>query len=228
MKVIAYYRVSTKKQGESGLGLEAQKNTINQFLASSPYELVSEYVEIESGRKTDKRRPQLRAALEQCEREGATLMIAKLDRLTRNDGFLTTLLDRQVPIMALDMPNLHDPAMSRFILQLMANVAELERAQISDRTKKALAARKARGMSLGSPTPANGAQAGGLVTADQANEFASQVYPVIQELKKFGCATLAKIAQGLSARGIATATGKKAWSISAVRNVVNRAEGAIA
>jgi DNA invertase Pin-like site-specific DNA recombinase len=228
MKVIAYYRVSTKKQGESGLGLEAQKNTINQFLASSPYELVSEYVEIESGRKTDKRRPQLRAALEQCEREGATLMIAKLDRLTRNVGFLTTLLDRQVPIMALDMPNLQDPAMSRFILQLMANVAELERAQISERTKKALAARKARGMTLGSPTPANGAQAGGLVTADQANEFASQVYPVIQELKKFGCATLAKIAQGLSARGIATATGKKAWSISAVRNVVNRAEGAIA
>lgn len=228
MKVIAYYRVSTKKQGESGLGLEAQKNTINQFLASSPYELVSEYVEIESGRKTDKRRPQLRAALEQCEREGATLMIAKLDRLTRNVGFLTTLLDRQVPIMALDMPNLQDPAMSRFILQLMANVAELERAQISERTKKALAARKARGMSLGSPTPANGAQAGGLVTADQANEFASQVYPVIQELKKFGCATLEKIAQGLSARGIATATGKKAWSISAVRNVVNRAEGAIA
>jgi len=228
MKVIAYYRVSTKKQGESGLGLEAQKNTINQFLASSPYELVSEYVEIESGRKTDKRRPQLRAALEQCEREGATLMIAKLDRLTRNVGFLTTLLDRQVPIMALDMPNLQDPAMSRFILQLMANVAELERAQISERTKKALAARKARGMSLGSPTPANGAQAGGLVTADEANDFASQVYPVIQELKKFGCATLAKIAQGLSARGIATATGKKAWSISAVRNVVNRAEGAIA
>ena len=146
MKVIAYYRVSTKKQGESGLGLEAQKNTINQFLASSPYELVFEYVEIESGRKTDKRRPQLRAALEQCEREGATLMIAKLDRLTRNVGFLTTLLDRQVPIMALDMPNLQDPAMSRFILQLMANVAELERAQISERTKKALAARKARGM----------------------------------------------------------------------------------
>lgn len=228
MKVIAYYRVSTKKQGESGLGLEAQQNTINKFVNSSPYELVNEYVEVESGRKTDKRRPQLRAALEQCEREGATLMIAKLDRLTRNVGFLTTLLDRQVPIMALDMPNLQDPAMSRFILQLMANVAELERAQISDRTKKALAARKARGMSLGSPTPANGAQAGGLVTADQANEFASQVYPVIQELKKFGCATLAKIAQGLSARGIATATGKKAWSISAVRNVVNRAEGAIA
>jgi len=228
MKVIAYYRVSTKKQGESGLGLEAQKNTINKFLNGSPYELVAEYVEIESGRKTDKRRPQLRAALEKCEIEGATLMIAKLDRLTRNVGFLTTLLDRQVPIMALDMPNLQDPAMSRFILQLMANVAEFERAQISDRTKKALAARKARGMSLGSPTPANGAQAGGLVTADQANEFASQVYPVIQELKKFGCATLAKIAQGLSARGIATATGKKAWSISAVRNVVNRAEGAIA
>jgi DNA invertase Pin-like site-specific DNA recombinase len=110
----------------------------------------------------------------------------------------------------------------------MANVAELERAQISERTKKALAARKARGMTLGSPTPANGAQAGGLVTADQANKFASQVYPVIQELKKFGCATLEKIAQGLSARGIATATGKKAWSISAVRNVVNRYEGAIA
>jgi len=228
MKVIAYYRVSTKKQGESGLGLEAQKNTINRFLASSPYELVSEYVEIESGRKTDKRRPQLRAALEQCEREDATLMIAKLDRLTRNVGFLTTLLDRQVPIMALDMPNLQDPAMSRFILQLMANVAELERAQISDRTKKALAARKARGMTLGSPTPANGAQAGGLATAGQANEFASQVYPVIAELREFGCKTLEKIAQGLSARGIATATGKRAWSISAVRNVVNRYEEALA
>lgn len=228
MKVIAYYRVSTKKQGESGLGLEAQKNTINKFITGSPYELVAEYVEIESGRKTDKRRPQLRAALEQCEREGATLMIAKLDRLTRNVGFLNRLLDRQVTIMALDMPNLQDPAMSRFILQLMANVAEFERAQISERTKKALAARKARGMSLGSPTPANGAQAGGLVTAGQANDFASQVYPVIQELKKFGCATLAKIAQGLSARGVATATGKKAWSVSSVRNVVNRYEGAFA
>ena len=228
MKVITYYRVSTKKQGESGLGLEAQKNTIDKFITGSPYELVNEYLEIESGRKTDKRRPKLKAALEQCEREGATLMIAKLDRLTRNVGFLTTLLDRQVPIMALDMPNLQDPAMSRFVLQLMANVAELERSMISERTKKALAARKARGMSLGSPTPANGAQAGGLVTASQADEFAIQVYPVIQELKKFGCATLEKIAQGLSARGIATANNKKLWSVSSVRNVVNRYEGATA
>jgi DNA invertase Pin-like site-specific DNA recombinase len=227
MKVIAYYRVSTKKQGDSGLGLEAQKNTIERFLAGSSYELVSEYVEIESGRKTDKRRPQLRAALEQCEIQGATLMIAKLDRLTRNVGLLTTLLDRQVPIMALDIPNLQDPAMSRFILQLMANVAELERAQISDRTKKALAARKARGMALGSPAPANGAKAGGLVTAAQAKEFACQAYPVIQELKAFGCSTLAKIAAGLSARGVATATGKKAWSVSAVRNVINRYEAII-
>jgi DNA invertase Pin-like site-specific DNA recombinase len=228
MKAIAYYRVSTKKQGESGLGLEGQRATIERFIPGSQYELVGEYIEIESGKKTDRRRPQLRAALAECERLGATLVIAKLDRLTRNVGFLVTLIERQVPIMALDLPQLQDPAMNRFILQLMANVAELEREQISTRTKSALAARAARGQSLGSPAPQNGAAAGGQVMAAQAKEFASQVYPVIQELRAFGCKTLAKIAQGLSARGVLTARGNRSWSLSAVRNVLVTCEGAAA
>lgn len=224
MRAIAYYRVSTKRQGESGLGLESQQAQVQSYLAGSPYELAGEYVEVESGRKSDKKRPQLRAALAQCEASGAVLVIAKLDRLTRNLAFLTTLLERKVSLVALDVPQMQDPAMNRFMLQLMANLAELEREKISQRTCAALGAVRARGQVLGSPAPEKGAAAGGQATAQAAREFAQEVHPVIQELREYGCQTLAKIAQGLTARGVKTFRGAATWSASSVRNVLMNSE----
>jgi DNA invertase Pin-like site-specific DNA recombinase len=224
MRAIAYYRVSTKRQGESGLGLESQQAQVQSYLAGSPYDLAGEYVEVESGRKSDKKRPQLRAALAQCEASGAVLVIAKLDRLTRNLAFLTTLLERKVSLVALDVPQMQDPAMNRFMLQLMANLAELEREKISQRTCAALGAVRARGTVLGSPAPEKGAAAGGQATAQAAREFAREVHPVIQELREYGCQTLAKIAQGLTARGVKTFRGAATWSASSVRNVLMNSE----
>ena len=224
MRAIAYYRVSTKRQGESGLGLESQQAQVQSYLAGSPYELAGEYVEVESGRKSDKKRPQLRAALAQCEASGAVLVIAKLDRLTRNLAFLTTLLERKVSLVALDVPQMQDPAMNRFMLQLMANLAELEREKISQRTSAALGAVLTLGQVLGSPAPEKGAAAGGQATAQAAREFAREVHPVIQELREYGCQTLAKIAQGLTARGVKTFRGAATWSASSVRNVLMNSE----
>jgi len=222
-KYVAYYRVSTDRQGDSRLGLEAQIEMVKKHVNGDEWVELAKFEEMESGKRSDRKRKMLRAALDLCEKEGATLVVAKMDRLTRNLGFLIRLLESNVPFVACDIPDLGNPASNRFVLQLMANVAEYEASMISQRTKAALAAKKvqlkARGLRLGSPNPAAGSNAGGEQVRQDANEFAIEVGPVLEELEKFGCVTLSKKKEGLEARGIKTAQEKKEWALSAIRNV---------
>jgi len=151
-KFVAYYRVSTQKQGASGLGLEAQKDAVRRFLNGGEWELVAEFVEVETGKGADAlaRRPQLRAALEACRTQGATLVIAKLDRLARNVFFVSGLMESKVRFVACDMPEANE-----LTIHVMAAFAEHEAKRIGQRTREALAAAKARGVKLGVTGPAN-------------------------------------------------------------------------
>ena len=153
-KFISYLRVSTDKQGRSGLGLEAQREAVTRYLNGGNWTVVAEYVETESGKRSD--RPKLAAALGHAKAIGATLVFAKLDRLTRNVDLLRTLVASGVDLVFCDLPHVPPGAMGRFLLTQMASVAELEAGLISERTKAALAAAKARGVKLGNP---NGARA---------------------------------------------------------------------
>ena len=143
-KYVAYLRVSTQKQGYSGLGLEAQKEIIQNYLKD--IQPIAEYVEVESGRKTDKGRPQLRAALSHCRKDGATLIVAKLDRLARNVSFLSSLLENDVEIVFCDFPQAN-----KMVLHILAAISQYEAELIATRTRQALAAKKARGFKLGNP-----------------------------------------------------------------------------
>lgn len=143
-KYVAYLRVSTQKQGYSGLGIEAQKEIIQSYLKDT--QPIAEYIEIESGRKTDKGRPQLRAALSHCRKEGATLVVAKLDRLARNVSFLSSLLENDVEIIFCDFPQAN-----KMVLHILAAISQYEAELIATRTRQALAAKKARGFTLGNP-----------------------------------------------------------------------------
>src|SRR5262245_39126323 len=153
-KFISYLRVSTDKQGRSGLGMEAQRAAVDNYLNGGRWKLLAEYVETESGRRTD--RPQLAKALAHAKVVGATLVFAKLDRLTRNVDLLRSLVATDVDLVFCDLPHVPAGAMGRFLLTQMASVAELEAGLIGERTKAALAAAKARGVKLGNP---NGARA---------------------------------------------------------------------
>ena len=223
---VTYFRTSTQKQGRSGLGVEAQRKTVEDFLAGDDWEIVGEFTETESGRKSDRQRPQLRAALQLCRDKGATLIVAKLDRLARNAYFLLHLLESGVPIVACDVPQLGNPAQNRLILGVMASVAEFEAARISDNTKAALAAAKRRyaaeglGRRLGNPNPGTGKQKRRAKKQAKkvADDFARLAGPIIDELEEYGCTTLEKLAAGLKARGVRTARGNQDWSLSAVRN----------
>lgn len=149
-KFVAYYRVSTARQGASGLGLDAQREAVARYLNGGEWELVGEFTETETGKGADAlaKRPQLRAALELCKRRGATLIIAKLDRLARNVHFVSGLLETGCDFVAADMPQAN-----KVMIQMHAVMAEWERDQISKRTKDALAAAKARGVKLGTAEP---------------------------------------------------------------------------
>ena len=229
-RFIAYYRVSTHKQGHSGLGLEAQRAAVAAYVLSStqpqhmvPPEkvagLLAEYTEIESG-KSDTNRPQLQAAMRHARLTGSTLLIAKLDRLSRDAHFLMGLEKAGVDFVAADMPNAN-----RLTVRLMAVLAQEEREMISARTKAALAASKARGTVLGGYRGQGfkvGVQAAGRqAIQDRADLFAADVGPIILELRAAGV-TLAKIATTLTDRGIRTASGKGAWAPTTVLNVLNR------
>lgn len=223
MKFISYIRVSTQRQGQSGLGLEAQQTAVAQFVTQRGGKVLREFVEVESGRKSD--RPQLAAAIAAAKAEGAVLLIAKLDRLARNVAFVAALLESGAEVQAADMPEAN-----RFMLHILAAVAENEAEAISARTKAALAAAKARGVALGwaqsnrdPETHRAATQKGNAVSAEvrsaKAESFAEQLRPVIREIG--GDASLSAIARELNARGIRTQRGK-AWSPVQVSRVLER------
>lgn len=213
-KFIAYYRVSTDRQGRSGLGLEAQQQAVRDFLASRG-ELIESFTEIESGRNND--RPELAAALDNCRRYKAILVIAKLDRLARNVYFISRLMESGVEFVAVDMPEAN-----RLTIHILVAVAEHEREIISQCTKAALHAAKARGTKLGSPNPKKGAAVRSQVLRDKANRFAANVLPVIRGLQAEGVTGHKALAKALNARGVATANKRK-WYGSTVKNILRRA-----
>lgn len=206
---IAYYRVSTDKQGRSGLGLEAQQEAV------APYreQITHSFTEIESG--SDNHRPQLQAAIAMCKSTGATLLIAKIDRLSRDAGFLLTLRSSGLSIMAADMPHV-----GTLEFGIRAVFAQHEREEISRRTKAALAAAKARGQKLGSPNP----RAGGLAVSAhlRARKAATiaKVMPIVRDLQALGMTTTRQIAQALTERGIQTATGATTWHSAQVSRLL--------
>jgi DNA invertase Pin-like site-specific DNA recombinase len=214
-KFVTYYRVSTQKQGQSGLGLEAQKSAVKEYInAHGGVELAS-FTEIESGKINA--RPQLEAAMLRCRQAHATLLVAKLDRLSRNAAFLFNLRDSGVKFQALDIPEANT-----LTLGVMAVLAQHEREIISARTRAALAARRARGLQLGTPRDmsAYAAHASALartVNTDKAKARAALVAPAIKSARSAGCATLRQIAEHLDDLGITTPRGKK-WTPTAVSN----------
>lgn len=209
-KFVAYYRVSTDRQGQSGLGLEAQRVAVAQHIGSA--ELVAEFTEIESGRKND--REQLALALAAAKRAKATLVIAKLDRLARNVHFVSGLLESGVAFVCADMPEA-----DRTWLQMSAVFAEWEARKISERTKAALSAAKARGVRLGCPTPAAGSAAGNAKIQARAEAYAARVLPIIQSIKAQGFSTLREIAAALAERGVQTPRGNTEWRPAQVARI---------
>ncbi|WP_019644812.1 recombinase family protein [Novispirillum itersonii] len=214
MRFVAYYRVSTTKQGQSGLGLEAQKEAVHSFLTGKGWPPVAEFVEVESGRKSD--RPQLVAALAACRLHKATLIIAKLDRLARNAAFLLNLRDAGVDFVACDMPDAN-----LLTVGIMALVAEDEAERISARTKGALAAAKARGVRMGGfrgyvPTEEDRAKA---VEAKRAKAQRPDLNPILEEIKAAGVTSLSGIAKALNERGIPTAKGGQ-WQAVQVQRLL--------
>lgn len=204
---VAYYRVSTARQGQSGLGLDAQRSAVAGFVADRG-ELVGEFTEIESGRKND--RPQLAAALNLCRRRKAVLVIAKLDRLARNVAFVARLMESGAEFVAVDNPHA-----TKLLVHLLAAFAEHERDQISARTVAALAAAKARGVRLGNPRAAAAAALGRAALALAEAPLRVQAAERAQILRQKG-ATLRAIAAALKAEGLEGPRGGS-WGPSSVR-----------
>lgn len=222
---VAYYRVSTARQGVSGLGLDAQRKTVSDFLNGGSWSLVGEFIEIESGKAAD--RPELEKALARCRVMGAALVVANVSRLTRSVAFLSKLLEASVPVRFCDLPAIDGPT-GRFLLTQMAAVAELEAGLISDRTKKALAAAKARGQKLGNPGNLKnrdvGSANGQAVRVKAANSRAADLAPIIAEVRGAGAVSLREIAAGLHARGVLTPKGKP-WSATQIQRILARLTG---
>ena len=222
-KFIAYYRVSTDRQGQSGLGLDAQRKAVTDYLNGGSWELLGEFTEVESGKRAD--RPELLKALDACRKMKATLIIAKLDRLARNVHFVSGLMESGVDFVAVDFPTAN-----RLTIHILAAVAEHEREMISQRTKAALQAAKARGKALGWSNPnrqeehAIASERGNFVTRTMADQFAANVLPVVKEIEAAGITTLKGIAAAMNARGIRTARGGQ-WHPTTVRNLLTRKPG---
>jgi len=221
---VSYIRVSTKKQQQSGLGLKAQRAAVLAWLNGGSWELVKGIVEIESG-KSDRNRPELQHALDTCRRYRAKLIISRLDRLSRDPVFLLSLRDAGIDFVALDMPNAN-----RMTVGIMAMVAEQEREALSQRTRDALAAKKAQGVKLGNPRPETltfnnhktakaAAKKAGAAVRKQADEFAALILPLLDgELA--GLSANATAAE-LNRRGVQTARGGS-WTARSVLNLKAR------
>jgi len=220
-KFVSYLRVSTDKQGRSGLGLEAQRVAVESYLNGGRWTLIAEYVESESGKRSD--RPKLAKALAHAKAIGATLVFAKLDRLTRNVDLLRSLVASDVDLVFCDLPHVPPGAMGRFLLTQMASVAELEAGLISERTKAALAA-KAHGVKLGNPNGARalrGKQVGNrqAVAAVKANaeHYAANLRVIVDGLRSQGITSVRAISTQLNERDILTPRGGSWHSTSAAR-----------
>src|SRR5215217_861284 len=193
-KFVAYYRVSTAKQGRSGLGLEAQQEAVRSYLNGGAWELVDEVVEVESGKRNG--RPKLAEALRLCRLHGATLIIAKLDRLARNVAFISNLMESGVEFTAVDFPQAN-----RLTVHILAAVAEHEREMISQRTKAALAAAKARGKRLGGDrgnlraVGDRGREINRAVRIGKAEARTADLSPIIAEIRASGATSLGRIAK---------------------------------
>jgi DNA invertase Pin-like site-specific DNA recombinase len=219
--LIAYYRVSTDKQGVSGLGLEAQRKAVLDYLNGGRWKLVAELTEVETGKNAD--RPKLAEALALCKVYKAKLIIAKLDRLARNVAFISNLMEAGVEFLAVDFPQAN-----RLTVHILAAVAEHEAAMISARTKAALEAAKARGVRLGNPDGfarvdiVKGRQLGLAARRTQSTEFRNQMMPIIQGIKVSGITTVRGITDELNRRGIPTMRGRH-WSATQVFRVIRTA-----
>jgi DNA invertase Pin-like site-specific DNA recombinase len=228
LKVVAYFRVSTDGQGRSGLGLDAQRAAVTAYAEGQDGRVIAEYTEVESGRRAD--RPELARAVAHARGAGARLVVAKLDRLGRNARFLLGLVESGADVAFCDLPTVPAGPAGKFELGVMAQVAELEAGLISERTRAALAALKARGRKLGAANPAcrnltDDARARGRVLAAAsrkagADGFATDLGPQVAELAAGG-SSLRQIAAALNARGFETRRGKP-WTASAVRRVLAR------
>lgn len=218
-KWVAYYRVSTPRQGRSGLGLEAQRKGVSTYLDGGKWKLVAEFTEVESAATADDR-PQLQAALAACRVHGAALIIAKLDRLSRDAHFLLGLQKAGVRFVAADMPEANET-----MVGFMAIMAQHERKMIALRTREALAAAKRRGTKLGNPANLRnrrkGSKLGNAVKTQRATERARDLAPIIASIRGDGAESLREIAQGLNVREIGAPRGG-AWSAAQVKRVLER------
>jgi DNA invertase Pin-like site-specific DNA recombinase len=224
-KFVTYIRVSTQKQGRSGLGLEAQQEAVWEYLNGGRHKIVGEFVEVESGKRND--RPQLAKALQLCRAHKAQLLVAKLDRLARNVAFISKLMEADVKFVAIDLPEANN-----LTVHVMAAMAEYEAKAISERTKVALAAAKKRGVALGGRRvsrkrwdehAAKGRAEGRLARSRTAAAWAKDVMPVIEGLREEGAVTLREIAAGLNERGIEARRGGE-WNSVQVMRVLKTAQ----
>lgn len=220
-RFISYLRVSTARQGVSGLGLEAQREAVSRYLNGGRWQLVQEIVEIESGKRND--RPAIAEALRLCRLHKATLVIAKLDRLARNVHFISSLMESGVDFVACDFPEAN-----RLTVHILAAVAEHEAMMISARTKAALTVAKARGTALGgqrgsvsrmASMASHGARVSATVRQEKASKRNADLLPLIEELKAMGANSLRSIADGLNNAGLTTARGG-AWSATQVMRIL--------
>jgi DNA invertase Pin-like site-specific DNA recombinase len=222
-RFISYLRVSTKRQGASGLGLEAQRQAIADYLNGGHWELVQEFMEVESGKRHENR-PKLSAALQACKATGSKLIIAKIDRLARNVAFVSNLMEAGVEFVAVDLPGAN-----KFTVHVMAAMAEQEREAISKRVTEALRAAKARGVKLGNPHGLpEGAWRDGvamslIVRKKKAAEHASRVYDVIKQCRDEGL-SLRAVAQRLTEEKKLTPRGKGVWMAATVKSVIDTIE----
>jgi DNA invertase Pin-like site-specific DNA recombinase len=220
-RFIAYYRVSTKRQGRSGLGLEAQRQAVSTYLNGGDWSIVGEFTEIESGRRSD--RPELDKALSAARLHRASLVVSKVDRLTRSVSFLSKLLDANVDVRFADLPQI-EGATGRFLLQQMVAVAELEVSLISQRTRAALAAARRRGVLLGGdrgvkPTTKMRRRSAE-IRQQRAAERATDIGPTIASIQASGARSLRAIAAALNTKGIPTARGAGTWNAEQVSRVL--------
>ncbi len=219
-KYVAYYRVSTAKQGASGLGLEAQQESVRSYLNGGKWSLVSEVTEVESGKRND--RPKLAEALRLCRTRKATLIIAKLDRLARNVNFISNLMEAKVDFVAVDFPQAN-----RLTVHILAAVAEHEALMISQRTKAALQAAKARGVKLGGDRAGiiasqshKGRAASAEVRAARSQKHAADILPTIREAQKQGATSLRQITAYLNEHSEAAPRGGL-WTATQVSRILS-------